>query len=57
MQERRLSVETVLMHLKAFDEDAQHDPTAAAHSLRIAYLEHIIKQGEVFEKEREKGRN
>ena len=42
-----LPVETVLEHLKPFDEDAQHDRDKGEEAgLRITYLEHIIAQGE-----------
>jgi len=42
-----LPVETVLMHLKAFDEDSLHDRDKGEEAgLRISYLEHIIAQGE-----------
>ena len=42
-----LPVETVLLHLKPFDEDAQHDSAKSEEGgLRIAYLEHVIAQGE-----------
>ena len=41
------------MHLKPFDEDAQHDRDKGNDSgLRIAYLEHVIAHGEVLSRAR-----